>query len=476
MAFTGKSHDKIVQYRQYLHSLAVKEGLNLIEQFIGVEEKELFETHGYMPLFILEKDLNLIKRADIIIADFTDQSLGRDCEVFQAKELYGKRIISIVPNEQLKNHPYLRLFSNYIVDTPDEAFKLCHEMALFSLSPSVVNLSREQKDMIDEKIDQMFDSNGGKNLTCLLPTELKRRWKNLFKNEYEVILNWSFRTLPTSVRLNTQKYTQSDFENTCRKYSWSSKLFDLSNNIYQLKSKNPTNRFDQTDEYSNGMYYIQDLASMLPPIALGPQPGENVLDLCAAPGSKTTQIAELMKNSGNILAVDISNERLDILNKAIDRMGYLIVKPILEDGRNIGKKYSEQFDRVLVDGPCSCEGIIRYRAHKFFEWDLFQISKLTDMQFSLLESGFNALKPGGVLVYSTCTFGPEENEGIIDLMLEKYITASLVTMKFNGIKTRKGLTKWGHLPFDPSLSKTIRIYPQDNNTIGFFIAKIIKNN
>ena len=475
MPFTGKSHADIVQFRHKLHNLAKQAGVELLEQFIGIEEEDMYESHGYLPLFIARKDHDLLKKADIVIADYSGHSIGRDCEIVLANEVFDKRVIAVVPDQHAKNHPYIRLYSNYIVNTEEDAFKLCRELASFPLSSEICGLSRDQKDSIDILLKEILKSNSVEEICNLLPTELKSRWQILFKHEYSDLLEWCFSALPKTARINTRKSSIGAFKNTCDKYSWNVEPLELSNNVYRFQLSQSAIRFGETAEYVSGMFYIQELASMLPAFALDPRPEEKVLDLCAAPGSKTTQMAELMENRGELLAVDISESRLEILKTLLDRHAVTMVKPLLEDGIIIGDSHKEQFDKVLVDGPCSCEGIFRYKPHKFFEWDLLQVYRSTEIQMKLLESGFKALKPDGLLVYSTCTYCPEENEAVVDWLLKKYETADLIPLHFNGIKVREGLTAWEHFDYDQRLSKAVRIYPQDNNTIGFFIAKIIKN-
>ena len=475
MQFTGKSHADIVQFRRGLHNIAKGYGLELLEQFIGIEEEDRYESHGYSPLFIAKKDHDLLKNADVVIADYFNHSIGRDCELVLAKEVFDKRVIAIVSDDHMKNHPYIRLYSNYVVNTPDEAFALSQNLSNLSLSSEVSMLTREQKDSIDFAVASALESKGAYAICALFPTELNRRWQNLFNHDYQAILDWSLRPLPKTIRVNTLKSKISDFKNICQKYSWNVEPLKLSGNAYRISSANSGIRFGAIEEYTEGLFYSQELASMLPPIALNPEPGEKVLDLCAAPGSKTTQMAELMQNRGEIIAVDISEPGMNLLKSALDRMGIKIVRTILEDGTVIGDRYKEQFDKVLVDGPCSCEGIFRYKPHKIFEWDLLHIYRLIETQSKLLDSGFKALKQGGSLVYCTCTYSPEENEAIVDSLLKKYQSADLVSMQFEGIKIREGLTSWEHIAFDKRLSKAVRIYPQDNDTIGFFIAKIMKN-
>ncbi len=300
-----------------------------------------------------------------------------------------------------------------------------------------------------------------------------RLWKRLFGHEFNMVFKYSFRPLPKIVRVNRLKSNVGDFRKIAKKYSWKLKSVDVLSNVFEIKTNGDEN-FNETGEYLKGLFYFQQLSSMLPVIALRPKPGEKILDIGAAPGSKTTQIGELMKNKGEIVANDIDKERLKILKKTVKRMGIRIVKFHLGKGEDLGEKYPENFDRVLVDAPCSSEGIIRYKTHKLIEWNQPFIEKTVFTQKLLIESGFNALKPGGILIYSTCTYNSEENEGVIDYLLQRHSNAKVLITKFKNIKTRPGLLKWEGTQYDKRVSKAVRIYPQDINSTGFFICKITK--
>lgn len=473
MPFTGKTYKQLVKERKEIQKLALSSGLELQEQFLGAEEKNKFENQTYRPLFIADKDHSLIRNADLLIADYRGYSIGRDCEIVIAKEIFDKRVISIVSDNKLQDHPWVRLYSDYIVNTQDEAFSLAKKLATFNLSTNVTTLSREQKDTIDIQVKKFLEGNGIDAVIDLFPTELKRRWRSLFKKDYKTVLDHSLKLLPKTIRVNTLKTTGQKFKKFAKKQLWKLETLPFSNSAFRLSS-NVQPYFSEISEHQQGLFYVQEFASMIPVHILDPKPGEKVLDIAAAPGSKTTQIAQLMKNKGRILANDISAERLEVLKNASKRLGIKIIRTNLRDGVNLGEKYKSKFDKVLVDSPCMNEGIFRYKAHKFFEWNLLLMYYAIKIQRDLLESGFKALKVGGILVYSTCSYAPEENEQVVDFLLKKYPNADLKPIKLNGVKTRKGLTRWEHLEFDERLTKTIRVYPQDNNSIGFYVAKIIK--
>jgi NOL1/NOP2/sun family putative RNA methylase len=228
-------------------------------------------------------------------------------------------------------------------------------------------------------------------------------------------------------------------------------------------------------EHFLGLFYIQEAASMLPPLALDAQPGERVLDVAAAPGSKTTQIAQQMRNTGMIVANDNNKRRIRGLTGNIDRAGALNIVVTCQTGHVFGKFLPEYFDRILLDAPCSAEGTIRKSLSALDVWSESSIERLSKTQIGLLVATFRALKPGGVMVYSTCTFAPEEDEGALSYFFNRTPEASSEPVTFPGLKTRPPLTEWQGQQFHPHVTNAVRIFPQDNDTEGFFLCRIRKS-
>lgn len=227
-------------------------------------------------------------------------------------------------------------------------------------------------------------------------------------------------------------------------------------------------------EHLLGYYYIQELASMLPVIALKPKKDEIILDLCSAPGSKTTQIASEIKNTGTIFANEISMGRLKILASNLERCGVTNTIITKKDGvafSNKIKKQNIEFDKILIDAPCSGEGTLRSSPKTYLMWNIKAIKNLPKIQKNLLFSAFEILKKDGEIIYSTCTHAPEENEGIVDLILKELGDKIKLEKISLPIKTRQGITSWQDKKYSDQVKKCARIYPQDNNTEGFFIAK-----
>lgn len=190
-----------------------------------------------------------------------------------------------------------------------------------------------------------------------------------------------------------------------------------------------------------GKIYLQGLSSMLPPLILDPKQGERVLDLCAAPGSKTSQMAAIMKNSGKIVAMESDKIRFEKLQNTINVQKAGIVELMFGDSALLCKSMPDSFDKILADVPCSAEGRINLADKKSYSfWSLKNIIAHAKLQRRLLRSAIFSLKPGGTLVYSTCTLAPLENELMIDWLLGEYSNLQPVpfTSPLSGIAVKNG--------------------------------------
>ncbi|MFN3384531.1 MAG: NOL1/NOP2/sun family putative RNA methylase [Archaeoglobaceae archaeon] len=230
--------------------------------------------------------------------------------------------------------------------------------------------------------------------------------------------------------------------------------------------------FSKIPEHQLGIIFPQSSVSMIPPLLMDLQKGMKVLDLCASPGAKTTEIAQLMENGGCIVANDVKNERLNILISNLQKCGVLIARVTMMDGRKFAR-FENKFDAVLVDAPCSNLGMIR-RSYTYARlWSLKLSLDLSKLQKELLLAGYKALKPGGVLVYSTCTFEPLENEAVVDFLLRN-TNAEIEEVNFP-IRSMPGFTEFEGHRFLEEVRRCIRIHPQLNDSEGFFVAKLIKS-
>lgn len=210
-----------------------------------------------------------------------------------------------------------------------------------------------------------------------------------------------------------------------------------------------------------GRAQVQDESSMLVAHVMAPQPGEFIIDCCSAPGGKTTHLAALMQNRGRIVAGDIYEHKLARIEENARRLGISIIETQLLDACELGRKYPGRADRVLVDAPCSGLGVLRRKPDARWHKRPEELAELPGLQLAILQSAAMALKPGGVLVYSTCTIEPEENRAVVEAFLEK---APDFHMEVTG----------SFLPAAGAHSKErfVQLLPQQDGTDGFFIARM----
>ncbi len=293
-------------------------------------------------------------------------------------------------------------------------------------------------------------------------------WKEKFLSRYRELTNldeflaYSSRPLRKSIRVNTLKTGVKEIKSRLKDYN--PKQIPWCKEGFWLKGK----AIGNTLEHFLGYIYLQEAASMIPPLVLEPK-NEIILDMCAAPGSKTTQIAALMKNKGIIVANDPSIERLKPLYINLQRCGVLNTIITKMEGRF----FKDKFDKILLDAPCSGIGTIRKSPQTPLMWNPNAIKRLAGIQRQLISTAFNILKEEGTLVYSTCTLEPEENEAVIDFLLNKYDNAKLEKINMN-IKRSPAILEFEDKSYNNEIKKCLRIWPQDNDTEGFFVAKVIK--
>ena len=234
-----------------------------------------------------------------------------------------------------------------------------------------------------------------------------------------------------------------------------------------VKSKFP---IGATLEYLSGYYYIQDLSSCFAVECLDVKENDKVLDMAASPGGKTTFIAQKMNNHGVILALESNRNRLRKIMFNLSRCGVMNTVIWNMNGEEI-MNYSFKFDKVLLDAPCSCDGIIQKDPSRKSTYSKENIRYCSNRQSQMIEAALKVIKPGGVLVYSTCSIAPEENEFVINSLIERFdITVEPIHF---GIDS---LPKFGDKVMDTSIKYTKRFYPHIHHTNGFFIAKLRINN
>jgi NOL1/NOP2/sun family putative RNA methylase len=280
-----------------------------------------------------------------------------------------------------------------------------------------------------------------------------------------------------SIRCNTLKITINELRKRMEEKGWKVKQpFKDFPEVMIIESSLAPGELGRSLEHQLGYYYIQEISSMLPVFILKPKPEETILDLCSAPGSKTTQIASCMNNTGTIIANEVKFGRIKILSTNLQRCGVSNCIITKKDGISLCTKFEKKgikFDRILVDAPCSGEGTIRSSPKTLRMWNIKVIESLSRLQKALISSAIKILKDDGTLVYSTCTHSPEENEEIVDFVLKNFpeIKAEKISLP---LKTREGIKKWQGEEYLEDVKYSCRVYPQDNNTEGFFIVKFRK--
>lgn len=221
--------------------------------------------------------------------------------------------------------------------------------------------------------------------------------------------------------------------------------------------------------YKEGKIYLQSLPSMIPPLVLAPEEGDRVLDLTAAPGGKTTEMASIMNGKGYILANELDKLRCERLKYNVEMQGADIVEVVNGRGEKIGENYKEQFDKVLLDAPCSGEGRFTiYNVQSYKQWSMKTVNELVKTQKKLFKSAYESLKPGGTLVYSTCTLNKLENEQIIDWALNNFN----IKQERIDLDIKQAVPAFSN-GFDKNVEKAIRILPSKDME-GFFVAKFTK--
>ncbi|MDW7978883.1 MAG: RsmB/NOP family class I SAM-dependent RNA methyltransferase [Candidatus Caldarchaeum sp.] len=236
----------------------------------------------------------------------------------------------------------------------------------------------------------------------------------------------------------------------------------------------PPGRLSSSLWHMLGLIYMQGPVSMLVAELLDVEPGHKVLDLCAAPGSKSTHIAQKLEGKGVLIANDISRTRVKALSSNLQRCGAINSIISLADGRRLGWKLQNFFDRVLVDAPCSSLGVGARHWNVLNKWSQRYSERLGALQRSLLFSGYMGLKPSGILVYATCTFHPLENEAVVSELLERFEDAVCLETHVEGLSFSRGVEEWRGWRFNEGVKKTLRVYPHQTGAEGFYIAKITK--
>ncbi|MBQ7876754.1 MAG: 16S rRNA (cytosine(967)-C(5))-methyltransferase RsmB [Clostridia bacterium] len=277
------------------------------------------------------------------------------------------------------------------------------------------------------------------------PSWMVQKWKSEGVKNIEALMQAGNVTPPTYLRKNTLK---GDFE-----IPEGIEKAPLGNNAYIYKKGGA---FHGSQLQKEGYFSIQDAASQMAVEALDPKSGMEVLDLCAAPGGKSEYIAELMGNSGRVIACDLYPHKTELIDKSAERLGIEIIETLVNDAEKFVSAFEDRFDRVLLDAPCSGLGIIRRKPDIKWTKDARDCSSLAKTQYKMLRNAMRYVKKGGILVYSTCTISRMENEQMVQMFLRE-------NKNFEALPTDY-MTDKGYC----------QLLPNIHNTDGFFIARFIR--
>lgn len=300
----------------------------------------------------------------------------------------------------------------------------------------------------------------------MLPQEFQNRMQEMLGNEYETFLKGYDKPRFHALRRNPLKIKEQEFQDLIP--------FELKS-VPWTKHGFYYNKEDQPGKHpfhEAGLYYIQEPSAMSVVEYLEVRPGEQVLDLCAAPGGKTTQIAGFMEGKGLLVCNEIHPQRAKILSENIERLGVKNALVTNETPQKLSEVFAGFFDKILVDAPCSGEGMFRKNEEALVEWSLENVQMCADRQDEILEEVAKMLRPGGRICYSTCTFAPAENEDCMARFITKHPEFHLVEVEKKG-NMSGGRPEYANHSAE-GLEKTIRLWPHKLDGEGHFIAVLEK--
>ena len=299
-----------------------------------------------------------------------------------------------------------------------------------------------------------------------LPIEFLDSMKELLGEEYEAYLNSFNEKRVYGLRVNTSKISPEEFEKISpfplTPIPW------ISNGYYYEGDQKPAKH----PYYFAGLYYLQEPSAMTPANVLPIEEGDRVLDVCAAPGGKSTELAAKLNGTGLLVSNDISNSRAKALLKNLELFGISNALILSESPHKLVDRFPEYFDKILIDAPCSGEGMFRKEPAVIKSW----LEKGTDfyakLQREIVTYAVKMLKPGGMLLYSTCTFNPKENEGTIEYLLNLCPELSIVSVQNRYEGFGEGLKKYA--PNVDNIEESIRIWPQRMQGEGHYLVLLKK--
>ncbi len=305
-----------------------------------------------------------------------------------------------------------------------------------------------------------------------LPEEFTEKLKAVYPSVFPKICETFLHKKVQTFRINYLKASLPGLKEDLDRQGIKYRELHWPKGSFILRSENK--ELQKSPAYIDGKIYMQNVSSMLPPILLDPKSGEKILDLCAAPGAKTSEIASLAGREIELVAVEKLEIRYEKLLATLRIQGVDFAKTLMEDGLETGRRYPGYFDKVLVDAPCSGEALFYMRDPRSFKpWNQKRVRELSHTQKVLIYSGVSALKEGGELVYSTCTFSPEENEEVVDWALKKFEGLRLLPADMPLPNKTRGISSWGGKQFTKEMGMAMRVLPNEYME-GFFMAKLRK--
>lgn len=300
-----------------------------------------------------------------------------------------------------------------------------------------------------------------------LPVEFEEKMKRILGDEFDDYIKCYDEPRYYGLRVNTQKISVEDFVKICpfdiTPIPWIDNGF-----YYNGEEISPAKH----PYYFAGLYYLQEPSAMTPANRLPIEPGERVLDVCAAPGGKATELGAKLAHEGVLVANDISSSRAKGLLKNLEVFGIGNMLVLSEEPGKLESYFDEYFDKILIDAPCSGEGMFRKDKKMVKAWEEHGPAFFAKLQRSIITQAARMLRPGGMMLYSTCTFDAEENEGTIEYLLEQYPEFRILDMKpYEGfVPGNPDLTE----SKNPELAKTVRIFPHKMKGEGHYLALLQK--
>jgi len=276
-----------------------------------------------------------------------------------------------------------------------------------------------------------------------------------------------------SIRLNPLIANPEETAAQLPALGWSGHAYSWIEHCYTIEDGALAIRDSQLVD--SGAVFVQNAASWLPVLALSPKPGERILDVCAAPGGKSSHIAAITGNQSRLWVNDNSRPRLLKMQANLKRLGVLVKDSTLYDATQLSRKLKgTTFDKILLDAPCSGEGLMRYDRDKdFATWSVAHVKRLQQLQKRILTQAWQLLESGGTLVYSTCTMAPEENEAVVDYVLRTHPDAVVDPFSVDIGNKVPALQSWNGKAFSPAIEGCLRLKPSQD-VEAFFVCKLKK--